>query len=90
MRARLAIALAPLALLASCGDGVPFTEEARAAYDICISGGGEAPYCTCVTTKLQKDLSPEAFTQMAKGGEDGDMEATILAIGAAHETCEAK
>ena len=82
--------LAPLALLAACGDGVPFSGEARAAYDTCVSGGGEAAYCTCVTNTLQEKMSPEAFSKMAKGEQAADLEATLIAIGQADESCKGK
>ncbi len=87
MTRRIAIALTPLALLAACGDGVPFTGEARAAYDLCLGGGGAAAYCTCVTTTLQEKMTPDAFTQMAKGAEANDLEATLTAIAAADAAC---
>lgn len=90
MKLRVASAIAPLALLAACGDGVPFTGEARAAYDLCLGGGGEAAYCTCVTTALQEKMTPEAFTQMAKGEEASDLEATLTAIAAADQACARK
>ena len=85
-----ALFLAPLALLAACGDGVPFNGEAQAAYDTCVSGGGEAAYCTCVTNALQEKMSPEAFSKMAKGGQAADLEATLTAIGQADESCKSK
>lgn len=90
MRLRIALALAPLAMLAACGDGVPFTGEARAAYDTCVSGGGEALYCSCVTTALQEKMSPEAFGKMAKGEQGDDLEATLTVIAEADETCRSR
>ena len=89
MTLRFAIALAPLGLLAACGDGVPFTGEARAAYDQCISGGGEAARCTCVTTALQEKLPAEEFTKMAKGDLTVDV-VTLTAIAAADQACAPK
>jgi hypothetical protein len=80
MRARFAFALTPLALLAACGDGVPFTGEAR---------GGEAARCTCVTTALQEKLPAEEFTKMAKGDLTVDV-VTLTAIAAADQSCAAK
>lgn len=87
---RALLSLTPLALLAACGDGVPFSGEARAAYDLCVAGGGEAAYCTCVTKTLQEKMSPEAFSKMAKGEQATDLEATLLTIGQADESCKAK
>jgi len=89
MMKRAAFALTPLALLAACGDGVPFTGEARAAYDQCISGGGEAARCTCVTKELQEKLPPEEFTKMAKGDLTVDV-VTLTAIAAADQACAPK
>jgi hypothetical protein len=89
MRLRLAIALTSLAVLAACGDGVPFTGEARASYDICVENGGDAPYCSCVTKALQETMSPEAFSAMAKR-DQADLDGMLAAINAADESCKAK
>lgn len=80
---------APLVLLGACGDGVPFTGEARASYDICIENGGDAPYCTCVTKALQEKLSPEAFAAMSKRQQGADFEATLDEIATADAACKA-
>ncbi len=90
MRLQLALTLPPLALLASCGDGVPFTGDARAAYDRCIVGDGTPARCTCVTTILQEKLSPEAFSRMSKGEVGDDLEATLVEIAAADQVCTQK
>lgn len=90
MRPRFVIALAPLALLAACGDGVPFTGEARAAYDQCIGGGGEAARCTCVTKELQEKLPAAEFTKVAKGDMPTMELVTIAAIAAADQACSPK
>jgi len=90
MMKRIAFAIASLALLASCGDGVPFSGEARAAYNTCVSGGGEAAYCTCMTKALQEKMSPDAFSKMAKGEQGDDLEATLTVIAEADQTCGKK
>lgn len=90
MMKRAAFALAPLAVLAACGDGVPFTGEARAAYDQCISGGGEAARCTCVTKELQEKLPAEEFTKAAKGDLAAMELVTIAAMAAADHACAPK
>lgn len=87
MRLRLALTLTPLALLAACGDGVPFTGEARAAYDRCIVGEGTPAHCTCVTKALQEKMSTDAFSRMAKGEVGDDLEATLVEISAADQAC---
>lgn len=89
MKVKIVLAIAPLVLLAACGDGVPFTGEARAAYDICVENGGDAPYCTCLTRALQEKMTPEAFSAMAKGGESSDLAQTLDAIAAADAGCKA-
>jgi hypothetical protein len=90
MRLQFAVTLAALVMLAGCGDGVPFTGDARAAYDRCIVGDGTAARCTCVTKILQEKLSPDAFSRMAKGEVGDDLEATLVEISAADQACTEK
>lgn len=85
---RILIAAALLTLLSGCGGG--FTGDAKAVNDMCISGGGEARYCDCVTKALQEKLSKEAFADMAKGGKDADLGANLDVIGEADAICGKK
>jgi hypothetical protein len=86
MRARLAIALAPLAMLAACGE---FSGDAKVNFDSCVENGGDAPYCSCMTKSLQASMSPEAFSAMAKR-DQSDLEGALAAIAAADASCKAK
>jgi hypothetical protein len=86
MRARLAIALAPLAMLAACGE---FSGDAKVNFDSCVENGGDAPYCSCMTKSLQASMSPEAFSAMAKR-DQSDLEGALEAISAADASCKAK
>jgi hypothetical protein len=86
MRPRLAIALAPLAMLAACGE---FSGDAKVNYDACVENGGEAPYCSCMTKALQASTSPEAFAAIARR-DQSDLEGALAAITAADASCKAK
>lgn len=79
-------ALAAMATLAACGEPGGFSGEAKAAYELCLSGGGEAGYCSCVTRALQASMPPEDFSRMAGGGGD-ELEPTLDAIAAADTSC---
>lgn len=86
-----ALAVAGLALaLAACG-GDGFSGDAKASYDMCVGGGGEPAYCSCVTKDLQTRMTPEVFAKMAKAemGED-EMNAVLDEIAAADAACAAE
>ena len=89
MSLRLAVALAPLAMLAACGEGSEFSGDAKANFDICRENGGDAPYCSCVTNALRSSMSPDAFAAMARR-DQGDLEGMLAAINAADESCKGK
>lgn len=67
---RSVIGLCLLALVA-CSDGL--SENVRAVRDMCASNAGEATYCTCMAVTLEKEMSPEAFRAMARGGEQAEL-----------------
>jgi len=86
MRLRLTVSLAPLAMMAACGE---FSGDAKVNFDTCVENGGDAPYCSCVTKTLQASMSPEAFAAMAKR-DQSDLEGALEAITAADASCKAK
>lgn len=86
MRLRLTVSLAPLAMMAACGE---FSGDAKVNFDTCVENGGDAPYCSCVTKTLQASMSPEAFAAMAKR-DQSDLEGALEAIAAADASCKAK
>lgn len=86
MRLRLTVSLAPLAMMAACGE---FSGDAKVNFDTCVENGGDAPYCSCVTKALQANMSPEAFAAMAKR-DQSDLEGALEAIAAADASCKAK
>ncbi len=85
---RVLIAAGLVAMLSGCGGG--FTGDAKAMNDMCISGGGEARYCDCVTKALQEKLSKDAFAEMAKGGKASELGANLDVIGEADAICGKK
>jgi hypothetical protein len=86
MRVLIAVGLATL--LSGCGGGL--TGDAKAVNDMCAANGGEARYCECVTKALQEKLSAEAFADIAKGGKNSQLDATLDVIGEADAICGKK
>lgn len=85
---RVAVGFTALAaLLSGCGGGL--TGDAKAVHDACTANGGEAAYCDCMVKTLQETLSPEAFANVAKGEDGGDLMGSLDAMDAADKTCKA-
>ena len=84
---RLVLGLSLLALSA-CGDGL--SGDARGVRDMCVSNGGETPYCTCIATTLEKQMPAETFKGMAQGDEEADIGTLLDQIGTANSSCGAE
>ena len=82
---RLLVAVSFGMLGAACSDGL--SENARAVRDICASNEGEAQYCTCIAKTLEKEMPPEAFASMVRGGQEAELGVLLDRIAQADKSC---
>ncbi len=78
--------LALLVLPGGCGG---LSGDARAVHEACTANGGAPAYCDCMVKTLQAQLTPEAFAQVARGDDGGDLMASLDAMDAANKACAA-
>lgn len=57
---------------------------------MCVSNGGETPYCTCIATTLEKQMPAETFKGMAQGDEEADLGTLLDQIATANSSCGAE
>ena len=50
---------------------------------------GEAVYCTCIAKTLEGQMPPEAFKDMAQGGEEAELGALLDQIATADSSWRA-
>lgn len=72
MKAGIVVAIAALAL-AGCGLAGP--SDQKVLVDACVADGESEATCECITTAMEKNLSPELFkkTAQAVGRDKKDM-----------------